>query len=440
MRHQDRLSPAVQTAIATTEQQSEILISLFQAGFVLFVGLLYFLAPKGYEGSVPIRPVPLVLIAYSPFVLGRLILALKRRLTPLLLGISIIVDITMICVLLWTYHVQYQQPAGFYLKAPTAMYLFIFIALRSLRYDARYVGMAGIAAAAGWLVLTMTAIAGESGITRDFVEYMTGTDVLIGAQVDHIIALLTFTFILAAGVRRSGQILTTSATETVARQELSRYFSPDVSARILDSETGFQPGQGEVSSSIVLAIDLRGFSAWASGREPAAVMQTLADYQSRVVPIVLSHGGSIDKFMGDGILCHFGAAVRSPHPYADGLRCAEELQTELSSWRHELGSSVEAVSGTEFEFGIGVAGGQLIFGAVGDHTRLEFTVIGTPVNTAAKLEKHTKTIPAHILVPYSDLKTAVSEGYQPGVRYKRIRGRLVEGMPEPMDLAVLPRE
>lgn len=430
MRHRDQFTPAVRAAITETERQSEILISVFQLAFVIFIGVLYFLAPKGYEGTVPVRPVPLVLLGYSPFVIARLVLAWKRALPPALLTLSVVLDIGMICVLLWTYHIQYEQPAGFYLKAPTAMYLFIFVALRGLRFDPRYVLFAGGTAAAGWLVLTLLAISGESEITGDFISYITGTDVLVGAQVDRIIALLTFTAILAVGVSRSGKILATSASETHARLELSRYFSPDVTERILDSETGFQPGQGEVSTAVVVTVDLRGFSAWAQRVEPTEVMETLAEYQGRIVPVILHHGGSIDKFMGDGVLCHFGAATPTEHAHADALRCAEALRDTLIEW----------TTAHHFEFGIGIAGGRLIFGAVGDSDRLEFTVIGSPVNTAAKLEKHTKEVGAHILIPYEDLRQASEEGYRPYVGFKRLRERRVEGISDPMDLAVVLRE
>lgn len=442
MRPKQVVSANVLKAITQTEQQSEILISLMQVGFVLFLGVLYFLAPKGYAGDVAIRPVPLVLLVYSPFVIARLLLAWRRRLSPVLLNVSIVIDIAMICVLLWSYHVQYQQPAGFYLKAPTAMYLFVFIALRSLRFDARYVLFAGVTAALGWLVLTLYAIRAGTPVTGDFISYITGTDVLVGAQVDRIIAILALTVVLAIGVSRAGRVLTTSATEQHARQELSRYFSPDVTAKILDRENGFEPGDGEVYDAVAMMIDLRGFSAWAESIDPATVMCTLADYQSRIVPIVLRNNGSIDKFMGDGVLCHFGAASPTPAPVADALRCAEEVRAALVEWTRRSVSAevaVDAEPGAGFEFGIGIAAGRLIFGAVGEKDRLEFTVIGTPVNTAAKLEKHTKSVGAHVLVPYDAFRIAATQGYEPAVEYKRIRNRAVDGLRDPIDLAVVLR-
>ena len=143
-----------------------------------------------------------------------------------MLNLSIVIDTAMICVLLWSFHLQYEQAAGLYLKAPSAMYLFIFVALRALRYDPRYVIFAGVGAAVGWTVLTILAIRGDSGVARDFVGYMTSTQVLVGAQVV---------------------------------------------SRILDADKGFQPGEGEVQTAVTMMIAPPGFSRWAEGISPSEV-------------------------------------------------------------------------------------------------------------------------------------------------------------------------
>ena len=420
-------------AVRRTEERSEVLISLFQVGFVALMSVLYFLAPKGYSGDVPIRPVPLVLVAYAPFVVLRLVLAQRRRLTPLILNISIVVDMAMISILLWAFHIQYQQDAGLYLKAPTAFYLFIFIALRGLRFDPRYVLFAGGTAALAWIVLTVLAVRDQSGMTRDFVTYMTSTQVLVGAQVDRVIAILVITAILAVGVSRAGELLHRSAEEGRARAELSRYFSPRVVTRILESQKRFQPGEGEVHDAAILTIDLRGFSTWAERVEPDQVMSSLADYQRRVLEIVLAHNGTVDKFMGDGVLCHFGAANESDRCAAEALECAQELRAEMLRWEDEQRSR----GAQPFGFGMGVAGGRVVFGAVGSAERLEFTVIGTPVNTCAKLEKHTKRLGAHLLVPLRTLEAAVHQGFHSELTFRKARAQQVDGLAEPLDLAVV---
>ncbi|MFW5686466.1 MAG: adenylate/guanylate cyclase domain-containing protein, partial [Spirochaetota bacterium] len=284
---------------------------------------------------MPIRPVPLVLLAYTPLVLLRLVLALRRSLTPVVLAVSVVVDVLMISVLLWSFHIQYQEDLGLTLKAPTAFYLFVFVALRSLRYDRRYVLLAGATAALAWIALTTLAIRDGSGVTRDFVTYMTSTQVLVGAQVDRIIAILVMTAVLAVGVSRAGTLLERSATESRARTELARYFSPEIVTTILESSHRFRPGEGTVREAAILSVDLRGFTRWAQGVEPDVVMSTLARYQEHVLGVVVRHRGTVDKFMGDGVLCHFGASSEAPASTADALRCAEELREVLRAWQRD---------------------------------------------------------------------------------------------------------
>ncbi|TVR73857.1 MAG: adenylate/guanylate cyclase domain-containing protein [Spirochaetaceae bacterium] len=423
----NELSPRVLAAVARTEEQSETLITLVQLGFLLFMGTLYFLAPKGYTGDVPIRPVPLVLLVYLPLVMVRLLLAWRRLLTPLLLGFSILVDMVMLSLLIWAFHLQYRQPPGFYLNSPEVMFIYIFIALRALRFDPRYVIGAGVAAAAGWLFLTVYAIRAGSGITRDYAEYLTGSSVLVGAQVAQIIAILTLSAILALAVYRSGSILIRAAREESLRQDLTRYFSPLVVERIVAADGGIRPGDGEFHLGTVMMIDLRGFSARAAAMDPKEVMTMLAEFQGRVVPLVMEQGGSIDKFMGDGILAHFGTATRSDRHAHEALTAAEAIRESLLEWRDDIA------------FGIGIASGEVIFGAVGDETRLEFTVIGPPVNTAAKLEKFSKRLRAHIVATRQTWNRARRFGFKPRASWRSVRRAPVEGLSDPLDLVAVLR-
>ena len=108
--------------------------------------------------------------------------------------------------LIWSFHIQYAQPPSFYLKAPTVMYIFIFITVRALRFDATYVLAAGVAAAAGWLGMLAYAVTHDPApepITRDYIAYMTGNRILLGAEIDKIITILVVTGILAVVLVRA---------------------------------------------------------------------------------------------------------------------------------------------------------------------------------------------------------------------------------------------
>src|SRR5215831_13155452 len=123
------LSPRALAAIKHNQAMSEVLLSWMQVGFLAFMTFLYFIAPKGFSPEVRFKPVPFLLALYAPFVLVRLGLTLKQRLTPFILTASVLVDMAFIIGLIFAFHIQYAQTTAFSLKAPTFCYLFIFIAL-----------------------------------------------------------------------------------------------------------------------------------------------------------------------------------------------------------------------------------------------------------------------------------------------------------------------
>ena len=142
------LPTRIQTAIARQQIESEILIGWVQLALLGLLGVLYALSPKASAGTM-FEPVPWTLALYGVFTVGRLWLAHRRALPRAAIFLSIVVDIALLLILIWTFHIQYHQPAAFYLKAPTLLYVFLFIALRALRFEAGYVIAAGVAAAAG---------------------------------------------------------------------------------------------------------------------------------------------------------------------------------------------------------------------------------------------------------------------------------------------------
>jgi adenylate cyclase len=160
-------------------------------------------------------------------------------------------------------------------------------------------------------------------------------------------------------------------------------------------------------------------------------VQLIAEYQARMVPLVRAHGGSIDKFLGDGILASFGAARPSTTFAADALRAADALIVEADAWLAER----RAAGSPAPRMGLAVAVGPVVFGAVGDEVRLEFTVIGDAVNLAAKLEKHTKEERVDALTTRAAYEEAVGQGY--AARKRALAGRKVAGVEGELDLVVL---
>ncbi len=422
--------------IRVEQEDSEILIGWTQIAGVTFFAIVYAIAPKTFDPDAMFAPVPWTLGFYFVFTLIRLTLAYRRRLPNWMITLSVVIDMTVLLVTIWSFHLQYEQPPGFSLKAPTLLYIFILIALRTLRFEARYVLLAGASAALGWLALLGYALLNSpmpGVITRDYVHYITSSDILIGGEVDKVLSIVIVTVVLAVALTRARRLLIRAATEHAAAADLSRFFAPEVARQITTSEHAVRPGQGEIRDAAILTLDIRGFTPLARQMSADAVMRLLAEYQARMVPVIQRHGGSIDKFLGDGIMATFGAAMKTDTYAADALRAAGALIETFDAWNRERAREASPALG----FGIGVAVGPVVFGAVGDDTRLEFTVIGDAVNLAAKLEKHTKAEAVRALATAAALTAAQGQGYAPDGDPEVRAARAVEGVDEPLDLVVV---
>ena len=228
-------------------------------------------------------------------------------------------------------------------------------------------------------------------------------------------------------------MLVRAVAEGAAAHDLSRFFAPEIAQQITAAEQEISIGEGQAREAAILFCDIRGFTVFANTVSPTDLMAALAEYQSRLVPIIRQHGGSIDKFMGDGIMATFGAAVTTDSFAADALHAVDDIMAEAERWNTERADAGKPV----LRVGAACAAGRIIFGAVGDETRLEYTVIGDAVNLAAKLEKQTKEEAVRALTDATTLEIAETQGFVVPADIERRADRMVEGTEAPMDLVVL---
>ena len=430
--NEPKLPERIEQTIRAEQDRSEILIGWIQLAVILTFALLYFISPKPPGSEVHITAWAIGI--YLTLTIVRLIISYRFSMPAWMLALSVLFDMMLLFGLIWSFHVQYDQPASFYLKAPTLLYVFIFIGLRALRFDARYVLLAGGVAAVGWLILVLYALRGPGMemITRDYVHYLTSNSILIGAEFDKIVSILVVTAVIATAVIRSRRLLERTVAEGFAVRDLSRFFAPEIAERIVAEGQGIMAGAGEACDAAILNVDVRNFTRLAHELPARAVMRILAQYQSCMVPIIQRHGGVVDKFLGDGIMATFGAAAPSATYAADALRAMDELMAEAKRW--SIG--VQA-SGAPLRVNGAVAAGRIIFGAVGDRSRLEYTVIGDAANLSAKLVKHNKVLGSEALATADTYALALAQGYRPPKPHKTISASTVAGVAEPLDVVVL---
>jgi adenylate cyclase len=391
----------VRWLIVEQQVKSEILIGWVGFALVLFFLVLYTVSPKTSAGTRFV-PVPWVLGAFLAVSGVRLLLAYRRWLNPPLLVVGVCLDIALLLGLIWSFHLQYQQPAPFYLKVPTLLYVFIFIALRALRFEPMYVIAAGLSAAAGWLaMLVYAAMSGEMVVTRDYVRYLTSNSVLIGAEIDKVIAILMVTGVLALALARSRRILYRAVLDSVLAKDLSRFVAPEVAERISTSERGLQPGEGEVREATVLFTDIEAFSTFAEKVSPERLVALLNEYFEAISGVVERHGGVITQFQGDAMLITFNTVRDDADHAAKAVRTALEIQ-ELTRERL-FGGAVR------MRTRCGINTGRIVAGAVGSAERLLYTVHGDEVNIAARLEQLNKNYGTYLLASESAVRAAGGE-------------------------------
>lgn len=403
---QEALPERVQARVEAQEQSSEILIGWIQLGVGLVFAVLYTVAPKTFGDDVRFAPVPWALAIYFSFTSMRLLLAHTRRMPRWLPHLSSILDIVLVLGLIWSFHLQYEQPASFYLKAPTLLYVFIFIALRALYFRRRYLVVSGVTAALGWLALVgyvVTVDPANPMITRDYVEYMTSNSVLLGAEFDKIITIATVTAILALAIGRSRRLLVQSVAESTAARELARFLPAQIAQRVAQSAEALTANDGEVREATILFVDMVGFTTVSEGLRPDRLIATLNEYFAAVVAPIEAHFGVINQFQGDAIVASFNLPEPHPDHAANAVRAGLAIQRVLAE--RSFGD------GVRLQARVGINTGEVVGGVVGTGNRLSYTVHGDAVNLAARLEQINKQFDSHIMVSERTLELAGADSF-----------------------------
>lgn len=426
------LPHAAVAALERDRRSSELLVCLAQFGAIAFFGGFYAITPKAFPEHVPFEPVPVALALYFLFTGLRLALVLRGRAPGWFLGLSVVIDIAVLMVTIWSFHMQYQAPPSIYLKAPTLLYAFILIALRVLRAEPAWILLAGASTLLGWGILVVYALqnSGDMAVTNNFKVYATTDAMLLGAEVDKALSFAAVTVILAIATVRSRRLLMRAVTESHAAMELSRFFAPEVASDIRMTRDNLKPGDAMQRDAAVMMVDLRGFTRLSARLQPQETLALIAEYQSHIVPAIRANGGSIDKYLGDGILATFGAARESGTFAADALRAQRAVLQAAADWSAERAARGEAAVGV----GCAVATGPMLCGVIGVEDRLEWTVIGEAANLAAKLEKHCKALGVPALTTQAALDLAVAQGMADSA-WRALPAQLVDGVSGVNDLA-----
>jgi adenylate cyclase len=287
-------------------------------------------------------------------------------------------------------------PVALQFRFDSFIYFFIFLSTATLAYSWRTVIAMGIwtsalwAVGVGWVYLQPENHAALSERIRAAVgsdlrlfEIIDPASIGFGARFQQIVVFMIVAMILALAARRSNALLISHAGLERERTNLSRYFSPNVVEQLSRNDEPLK--QVRTQNVAVLFADIVDFTAYADGRSPMEVIETLRLFHARMEREVFRNDGTLDKYLGDGLMATFGTPFTSDRDAVNALRCAQAMIgaiDELNLERKSRGEPPIRVS-------IGLHYGEVVLGDIGLN-RLEFAVIGTAVNAASRLETLTR--------------------------------------------------
>ncbi|MBO9447673.1 adenylate/guanylate cyclase domain-containing protein [Ruegeria sp. R14_0] len=335
------------------------------------------------------------------------------------------------------------RPLAMQYRFDNFQYFFIILAAGTLAYSWRTVVAIGswtvMMWTAGWVIAwwVATPIPGISERVAealvgypDVAESLDPNSFMPELRIQQVIVFMMVAVTLGISMRRLNRLLMTNAGLERERANLSRYFSPNVVDELSQNDEPLKQVRKE--NIAVLFIDIVGFTRFAAGRDPYDVIEVLRGFHARMETEVFRHHGTLDKYLGDGLMATFGTPVPTPLDATNAVACARDMVGVIDRWNLERRRAGEP----EIHVGIGVHYGSVVLGDIGAN-RLEFAVIGDAVNVSAKLEALTRDLGARVVLSDAVRAQLEQEGNTAAelmVGFAKHPNQPVRGVQTPMDI------
>jgi adenylate cyclase len=295
------------------------------------------------------------------------------------------------------------------------IYFFVLLSSATLAYSWRTVIAMGTWTSVLWIVgmvwvwwqpdrnpgLTAQVAAATGGDHR-LLDLISPNSIVFGARIQEIVVFMIVAVTLAVAVRRGNDLLIRHAAVERERGNLARYFSPNVVEELSRNDEPLK--QVRTQNVAVLFVDIVGFTSFADARTPEDVVRTLREFHALMEREVFRHFGTLDKYLGDGLMATFGTPFVGEADASNALRCAQAMTAASDRWNGERKAAGEVPIRVSF----GLHYGPVVLGDIG-LTCLEFAVIGSTVNAASRLEAMTRALDCALVASDDLVKRAKAE-------------------------------
>ncbi len=214
----------------------------------------------------------------------------------------------------------------------------------------------------------------------------------LNRPIQDIVVFLIVASLLALVVQRSRSLVDRQAALERERGNLARYFPPATVDRLARQDQAL--AQVREQDAAVLFADLVGFTAWAERHTPNEAIGFLREVHARLEDEVFRCDGTIDKFIGDGLMATFGTPDPGPRDVVNAVKCLRSMADDFAAWNVERAERGKR----PIRIAVGLHYGPVVVGNIGTDRRLEFAVLGDTVNVASRLEAMTRELNCAALI------------------------------------------
>lgn len=283
-------------------------------------------------------------------------------------------------------HLSFEGGAAFYITGPFSYLYYLLILVTGFLFDRRLSLMMGISVGLQYFLVYLLASPYLAQVTSPYPQLT--QDISSGALYAFKAMMIGLSgLMLWALAGHVHKLIRSIVREEFEKKAISRifgqYVSDEVKEKLLQQR---EENISEMKHVVVLFSDIRSFSALSEALPPTEIVAQLNEYFDEMVEAIISHGGVVDKFIGDAVMAVFGGVTELDRPGDAALDAAEDMLRRLDV----LNAHWIEVGRSPLEIGIGLHYGEVVQGSIGSSSRKEFTVIGDAVNAASRVESLTK--------------------------------------------------